>query len=29
MKKITTTFALAMISVAMFAQIDFNLIKRS
>ncbi|MDD2326992.1 MAG: hypothetical protein PHZ13_01555 [bacterium] len=28
MKKITTTFALAMISVAMFAQIDFNLFIR-
>ena len=28
MKKIATTFALAMISVAMFAQIDFNLFIR-
>lgn len=28
MKKIVTTFALAMISIAMFAQIDFNLFIR-
>ena len=28
MKKIVTTLALAMISVAMFAQIDFNLFVR-